>query len=128
MAINSEFLSKIDHECVGIIWITPDSLNSKLTHYNEIDYLLDGPLERESKNHSNVPHLFSSMSFGHPFIVGHLVLGMKDFRQKIEDFLQIMAGIAVQSPKVFILTNDKTSLMEIEKLASKFPALAIKSL
>jgi len=128
MAINSEFLSKIDHECVGIIWATSDSLNPKLTHYNEIDYLLNGPIERESRNHPQGPHLFSSMSFGHPFIVGHLVFGMKDFNQKIEDLLRIMSGITVQSPKVFILTDDKTSLMEIEKLASKFPTLTLHHL
>jgi hypothetical protein len=110
------------------MWATFGPLDPKLTHYHEIDYLLDGLVEQEFQKQAQGPHLFSSMSFGHAFLVGHLVLGTNDFMKKTEDLLRIMSGITVHSPKVCILTDDKDLLLKMKQTAAKFPAITLKSL
>lgn len=65
----------IKPECSGIIWITDEALNYKLSGVYEFNYLLNGLLgqsiSRENYSPSNGNHFFLSQNFGKTFFISH---------------------------------------------------------
>lgn len=111
--MKSNLLIKLDQRSCGLIWLTDNDINPHETHFQEINYLLDGLISREliaNKDIDKTNSLFLAQNFSDIFFVIHHKYSSKSNLKTIKKNLETCPK---SEKKKLLLINDSSLETEV---------------
>jgi hypothetical protein len=113
--MDSELLKKIDNSFVAILWISEKEMTETSFFFNELNYLSDGLLEKNSKNLNG---FFQGKSFDKPIVIG--LIHKKPEAQITSSAESIISLINETSGQNIFLLHDNIESNLTSKFQKKF--------
>lgn len=115
----TDILSQINHDCLGVVWVTEKPLQDRPEHFKEMDYLMDGVLTKFINSESfasSQKNFFIGKSFGMPFYLVQLEANLQKLNDEAKNLMQLSIKDQDERKKVVILNN---SSAKVDKELSK---------
>ena len=119
----------------GIIWLTDDHLNSKLSGVYELNYLMNGLLTKsiaaKESNKGLKSNFFLGDNFGQPFFLGHSVIESKeDFKASFNHIELAVPLFPERELEIYIYNRSKNTanVNVLKELTNKYSSIKFENL
>lgn len=122
----------IDVKTAGILWFTDAKLDYKSPGFYELNYLLNGALNKNFaiENNEHKSNFYLGDNFGSPFFVGHLIVETKNDFNDLDNQLKLAKPFLNERNHIYLFNKSKNSANYniLKELTAKYPSLIFEHL